>query len=89
MRSDFCATSMKPARQSVPVEELSLRDFGACFTDADIRQLVPMRRAGAALRKVGTLSDLDDISVRIADVAANLAVFGDRLCEELRTSTFP
>jgi hypothetical protein len=43
----------------------------------------------STLREVGALSDLDDISVRIADVAANLAVLGDRLCDELRTATFP
>jgi hypothetical protein len=38
--------------------------------------LVRMLFAGRALilREVGALSDLDDISVRIADVAANLAV---------------
>jgi hypothetical protein len=39
--------------------------------------------------QVGALSDLDDISVRIADVAANLSVLGDRLCDELRSPTFP
>jgi len=43
----------------------------------------------SAVREVGALSDLDNISVRIADVAARLAVFGDRLRDELRSSTFP
>ena len=38
---------------------------------------------------VNGLSDLDDITVRIPDIAANLAVLGDRLCDELRTPTFP
>src|ERR1700683_1837662 len=37
----------------------------------------------------GALSDLDNITVRIADVAARLAVLGDRLCDELGSSTFP
>jgi hypothetical protein len=39
--------------------------------------------------EVSALSDLDNISVRIADVAARLAVLGDRLRDELRSSTFP
>ena len=43
----------------------------------------------SAVSEVGALSDLDNISVRIADVAARLAVFGDRLRDELRSSTFP
>src|SRR5271165_1157981 len=37
----------------------------------------------------GALSDLDNIAVRIADVAANLAVLGYRLRDELGSSTFP
>jgi hypothetical protein len=41
------------------------------------------------VRKVRTLSDLDNITVRIADVAANLAVFGYRLRDELGSSTAP
>src|SRR5271169_2570790 len=39
--------------------------------------------------EVCALSDLDNISVRIADVAARLAVLGDRLRDELRSSTLP
>ena len=35
------------------------------------------------------LSDLDDVAVRIADVAAYLAVLGNRLRDELGPSTFP
>src|SRR6476660_7994339 len=35
------------------------------------------------------LSNLDDVTVRITDVAARLAVLGDRLRDELRSSTFP
>src|ERR1022692_129691 len=41
------------------------------------------------VREVGALSDFDNITVRIADVAARLAVLGDRLGDELRSSTFP
>jgi hypothetical protein len=50
-----------------------------------------VRNGGRALTVclVGALSYLDDIAVRIADVAANLAVLGDRLRDELRSSTLP
>jgi hypothetical protein len=53
--------------------------------------LIRMVFAGRALTvcKVCALSDLDNISVRIADIAARLPVLGDRLCDELRSSTFP
>src|SRR5271170_2000147 len=37
----------------------------------------------------GALSDLDNVAVRIADVAASLAVLGDWRREELGPSTFP
>jgi hypothetical protein len=49
----------------------------------------PIRGRALTVRKIRTLSDLDDITVRIADVAANLAVFGYRLRDELRSSTSP
>jgi hypothetical protein len=52
-----------------------------------MRMLFPGR--ASTVREVGALSDLDNISVRIADVAARLPVLGDRLREELRSSTFP
>src|SRR5277367_4568674 len=41
------------------------------------------------VRQVGALSDFDNISVRIADIAAYLAVLGDWRREELGPSTFP
>ena len=52
---------------------------------------VSVFEAGRALTilEIGALSDLDNITVRIADVAARLAVLGDRLRDELRSSTFP
>jgi len=43
----------------------------------------------SAVHQVGALSNLDNISVRIADVAARLAVLRDWLGDELRSSTFP
>jgi hypothetical protein len=48
-------------------------------------------RPGRALtvREVGALSDFDNVTVRIADVAAYLAVLGYRLRDELGSSTFP
>src|SRR5271170_153464 len=49
-----------------------------------------MPSGGAStVRKVRALSDLDNISVRISDVAANLAVLGNRLRDELGASTLP
>ena len=41
------------------------------------------------VRELGALSDLDNIAVRIANVAAYLAILRDRLRDELRSSTFP
>ena len=41
------------------------------------------------VREIGALPDLDNVTVRITDVAANLAVLGDRLRDELGSSTFP
>src|SRR5262249_55857244 len=43
----------------------------------------------SAVCEVGALSDLDNISVRIADVTARLAVLGNRLRDEIRSSTLP
>jgi hypothetical protein len=53
-----------------------------------------IRRNGApgqasTVRLICALTDLDDIAVRIADVAADLAVLGLRLRDELGSSTFP
>src|SRR6202166_1943703 len=39
--------------------------------------------------ELGALSDLDNVTVRIADVAANLAVLRDRRREELGSPAFP
>src|SRR3984957_15122479 len=39
--------------------------------------------------QVGALSHLDNVTVGIADVAANLAVLRYRLCDELRSATCP
>jgi len=54
-----------------------------------------LKREGWALghastvRKICALTNLNDVAVRIADVAADLAVFGQRLRDELGSSTFP
>jgi hypothetical protein len=42
----------------------------------------------SALRQANGLSDLDNVTVRVADVAANLAVLFLRLRDELGSSTF-
>ena len=47
------------------------------------------RTRASAVRKISALSDLDKISVRIADVAAYLAVLRNRLRDELRSPAFP
>src|SRR5580692_586554 len=39
--------------------------------------------------QVGALSHFDNVTVGIADVAANLAVLRYRLCDELRSATSP
>ncbi len=53
--------------------------------------VVSLSSQGRALTvlELGALSDLDNITVRIADVAANLAVLGYWLRDELGSSTFP
>ncbi len=43
----------------------------------------------STVREICALTNLDDIAVRIADVAAYLAVLGDRFCDELGSSAFP
>jgi hypothetical protein len=43
----------------------------------------------STVREIGALTNLDDVAVRIADVAADLAVLGDRLRNELGSSTLP
>src|SRR5580658_2111271 len=46
-------------------------------------------RPASTIFDVCALSDLDEITVRIADVTANLAVFGNRLRDELGPPTLP
>src|SRR5580704_13342628 len=48
-----------------------------------------LAREALAVGEIGALSDFDNVSVRIADVAAYLAVLGDWLGEELGSSAFP
>ncbi|HEY6514996.1 MAG TPA: DJ-1/PfpI family protein [Steroidobacteraceae bacterium] len=78
-----------------------LADFGAIPTDQRVVQ-DRNRITGAGVTsgldfgltmspvcEIRALPDLDDISVRIANVAARLAVLGDRCRDELRASTLP
>ena len=51
--------------------------------------LCPVRARALTVGQVSALSDFDDIAVRIADVAAYLAVLGYRLGDKLRASIFP
>ena len=43
----------------------------------------------SAVDLIGALSNFNDVTVRIADVAANLAVLGNRRRDELGSSAFP
>src|SRR5271155_5569051 len=51
--------------------------------------LTVSRPPALTVRQVSALSDLDNISVRVPDVAARLAVLGDRLRDELGSSALP
>src|SRR5580704_6393782 len=48
-----------------------------------------MSAISLTVSQIGALSDLDNIAVRIAHVAANLAVFGDRFGKEFGSPAFP
>src|SRR5215469_2189798 len=64
-----------------------------CAKDFDARQnLLVVGFAGElalTVLEIGALADLDDVAVRIANVAANLAILGDRLGDELGSAAFP
>ena len=47
------------------------------------------RRRALAVCDGGALSHFENVTVRIADVAANLAVLGNRLGDELGSTAFP
>jgi hypothetical protein len=68
-------------RTTVPGKHWQKRDDAA-------QSRHPIRRALTVL-KGGALSDFDNVAVRIADVAANLAVFWYRFRDEFGSSTFP
>ncbi len=73
------------------VKFIKSRHRGAKFSVSDAIGAKSAYHPGraSALRDVGALSDLDNVTVRIADVAANLAVLFLRLGDELGSSTFP
>src|SRR5579863_8041571 len=58
-----------------------LKSLGRSPTSCPLRDLAVLKRRA--------LSYLDDVTVRIADVAANLAVLGNRRREELGSTAFP
>lgn len=47
------------------------------------------RGRALTVREFGALSDFDNVTVRIPDVASYLAILGDRLGDEFGSSTFP
>src|ERR1700681_3467607 len=54
-----------------------------CVVSLNSYDAPSMPEPSLTVRKVGALSDLDNVTVRITDVAAGLAVLGDRLGDEL------
>ena len=73
-----------------PLEERINPYQSNCYTSRPAT-LILVSQLGRALTvgEIGALSDLDNVTVRIADVATYLAVLGDRRRDELRASTFP
>lgn len=51
--------------------------------------LVSMTCQALTVDLIGALSDFDDVAVGVTDVAADLAVLGDRFSDELGASAFP
>jgi hypothetical protein len=55
-------------------------------------QCIPRKtelKANLTVSKVRTLSNLDNITIRIADIAADLAILRDRRRDKLRTPALP
>ena len=50
---------------------------------------IATRISSLTVREICALSNLDNIAVRVADVAAYLTVLWNRLGDELRSSAFP
>ena len=57
--------------------------------DESIGRTPPQSDRTLTVDLVGALADFDDVTVRIADVATYLAVFGYRRRDELGSSAFP
>ena len=70
---------------------ISLPTVKGDLSGASHGSLKPESHPGGALTvgELGALPDLDNVTVRIADIAANLAVLGYWLRDELSSSTFP
>ena len=81
-----------PAAQTGPTvstPSLVSPSKGSAVTIPDVNRLAPATALMSALNEAGALSDLDNVAVRIADVAANLVVLFLRLRDEHGSSTFP
>ena len=96
IRDGVCPERTKSCAGSIAAHPCKKRKDGApsvATVHATIvkGELPASSHPGRALtvRELGALSDLDNITVRIADVAARLAVLGYRLRDELGSSTFP
>ena len=79
---------------SLLVQAAARRDKLVAAKDCGEAERELFRRAAPegrelSVSKVCALSDLDNISIRVADVAARLAVLWDRRRDELRSSTRP
>lgn len=69
--------------------ELHSLSFGKPFAEEKPPGVISDPRRGSTVGEIRALSDLDNISVGIADIAANFAVLGNWLRDELRSSTLP
>ena len=74
-------------RQIINVDCSGCRGHG--ITPQQLTSAWPDIHLRSTVREVCALSDLDNVSIRIADVAANLAILRDWLGDELGSSTFP
>ncbi len=86
-RSEDLAFAGFPGSDRCPVH-MAASSVSSSVTESTVKKPALPGRA-LTVREVCALSDLDNISVRIADVAARLAVLGDRFRDEFRSSTFP
>ena len=77
------ATTKSPHQRNDPYESSSC----AVWSGTLILAFDPGR--ALTVCEISALSDFDNVTVKIADVASDLAVLGDRSRDELRSATFP